>query len=207
LGIAHRIVARLPDRCIGYKDAMTDAVPSETAAVVFVCTGNRARSPLAEMLFRRARTGPGASTTSFGTLDVGPLPALPEAVDAGRLLGVDLSGHRARALRTGVLRSSSLVLGFEPFHVAAAVVDGGSDPGRTFLLRELVSLLESARSSGQRSVDEAIAEADLRRTRTRPDPTATIPDPLGQPDGVMLRTAREIEVLVTRLVSGLPLDR
>jgi protein-tyrosine-phosphatase len=129
---------------------------------------------------------------------------LPDAVEAGRLLGVDLSGHRARALRTGGLRSSSLVLGFEPFHVSTAVVDGGSDPGRTFLLRELVTLLEtSGRSAGQRSLEEAIADADLRRARTRPDPSATIPDPLGQPDGMMLRTAREIEALVARLVSGL----
>ena len=61
---------------------------SETVAehapfhVVFVCTGNRARSPLAEV-FLRAKVDSGAvRVESYGTLELGPAPATPEAIAA-----------------------------------------------------------------------------------------------------------------------------
>lgn len=174
--------------------------------VVFVCTGNRARSALAQALFRRHGTGAPAAVSSVGTLDVGPLPALPDAVEAGRRLSVDLTGHRARALRRANLSSADLVLGFEPFHVSAALVEGDADPARAFLLGELVMLLEEVawQHDPIARARAAIADADSRRVRNRPDRAApVVRDPLGKPAKVMLRTATEIDLLVRRLVLGL----
>jgi len=172
--------------------------------VIFICTGNRARSALAAALFRRYSAGVRTAVSSAGTLDLACLPALPDAVEAGRRLGVDLSDHRAHGLGRGDLGSTDLVLGFEPGHVSAAVVDGKADPARAFLLGELVMLLDDEGVWDDDPVERArkvIAIADSRRVRYRPDRAARIvPDPVGRPARVMHRTAHEIDGLVRDLV-------
>lgn len=174
--------------------------------VVFVCTGNRARSALAEAVFRLYTTEFRTSVSSVGTLDVGSIPPLPYAVEAGRRLGVDLTGHRTRSLRHTDLAPADLVLGFEQSHVSAAVVDGGAEPARAFLLGELVMLLDEV-AWGNDAIARArgtIADADSRRVRYRPDRAApVVRDPLGRPARIMFRTAKEIDLLVRRLVLGL----
>ena len=64
---------------------------------------------------------------SRGTSDVGAAPVLPEMLSAGAAFQLDLSKHRAVALGRGEFGDADLVLGFEQYHVAAAVVDGGAD--------------------------------------------------------------------------------
>jgi protein-tyrosine phosphatase len=171
--------------------------------VVFVCTGNRARSPLAEALFRRHSTGVPTTVSSVGTLELGDMPALPDAVTAGKRLGVDLASHAARHLSPGGLASADLVLGFEPFHVSTAVDEGRAMPSRTFLLRELVMLLGAA-PSGTDHVSHArvaIAGADSRRLQSWPAPAElVVSDPLGQPAQMMHQTAEQIDRLVRELV-------
>ncbi len=173
--------------------------------VVFVCTGNRARSPLAEALYRRYSEGAETVVTSYGTSDVGLMPPLPQAVEAAATLGVDLSGHRARTLRRGSLGDADLVLGFEPFHQAVAVVEGGAPAAHTFLLAELVSLLEEpfAGSVSETDARAAVAYADSRRVRSRPAAEAAIADPIGRPDDMMSQIATQIDDLVAGLVHGL----
>jgi protein-tyrosine-phosphatase len=173
--------------------------------IVFVCTGNRARSPLAESLFRRYASGLNTHVSSFGTYDVDGLPVLSGALEAGTRLGVDLSGHRARPLRQASLESADLVLGFEPSHVSAAVIDARANVDRTFLLGELVSLLEEAPTSDDPYLRarSAIAAADARRVRSRPDAAKALADPIGQPAAVVERISLEVDELVRRLVRGL----
>lgn len=179
--------------------------------VVFVCTGNQARSPLAEALFRRYANRVHTMVASYGTQDVGAMPALPLAVEAARRLGIDLTAHRARAVRHARLESADLILGFEPFHVAAAVIDGRAPSSRTFLLGELVTLFDAPAFGGDpyERARTLLADADVRRVRSRPDPGAqVVEDPIGKPAEVMTRTGAEIDRLVRQLVSGLfgPLD-
>ncbi len=112
--------------------------------VAFVCTANQFRSALAEAVCAHLLTGAPVEVTSFGVLDRPSSPPLKPAVDVARKLGIDLSRHRSRSLERGALADMSLVIGFERSHVAAAVVDGGAAPDRTFLLTELVQLLLAA---------------------------------------------------------------
>lgn len=70
--------------------------------LLFVCTGNTCRSPMAEGLFRKMLKEEGLEgrvlCQSAGLSPVEGEPASPNAVEALREVGVDISGHRARRL-------------------------------------------------------------------------------------------------------------
>lgn len=70
---------------------------AERAPVLFVCTGNTCRSPLAAALW--TQVAPGWPVLSAGT-DAWPgAPAADEAQEVAREYGADLSGHRARRVK------------------------------------------------------------------------------------------------------------
>jgi protein-tyrosine-phosphatase len=109
--------------------------------VAFVCTGNRFRSVIAAAAFLSATDGLPVHVGSYGTLELGPAGPLPVAVREGRALGLEISAHRARSLRTAQLGDAGLVVGFELQHVVAALDVAGAQIERTFVLTELIDLL------------------------------------------------------------------
>ena len=175
--------------------------------VAFVCTGNRARSPLAEALLLH-KVGPRlVDVSSFGTLDLTGQGALAEAVAVGRSLGVDLTSHRSRPLPRGSLRAMDLVVGFEPSHVVAAIATGGAPDANTFMLLELPELLDGLVSvdlpggvEGSRRLIERMH--NHRRARGNWSPPA-LPDPYGEPRQVMAETARLIDTTLSYLAAEL----
>ena len=168
--------------------------------VTFICTGNRFRSPLAESLLRNAVDSAVVTTESMGTLELGSVPPLPEAVAAARRFGLDLSSHRARPLTGSDLSERDLVLGFERMHVITAVVDAKAPRDRTFTLPELIGLLSDPDPPALTSPQARIREAALRRS---PDPgLGSIPelaDPLRRSHAEQEWIADEIDRLVRRL--------
>jgi protein-tyrosine-phosphatase/DNA-binding transcriptional ArsR family regulator len=72
--------------------------PAAPVAVLFVCTGNTARSPIAEALLRRHTAGR-VEATSAGTLPKPRLHPLTARVLRDEF-GVDISRHRPRHLNT-----------------------------------------------------------------------------------------------------------
>ena len=177
--------------------------------VVFICTGNRFRSPLAAALFSAEVDGLPVHTSSLGTLDLGSAGALPEAVAIGSSFGVDLSGHQTRALRQVDLEPLDLLVGFEWAHVQAAIVDGRAAIERTFTLPELVGLLTALPESEAGSVPAEQARARVQQahalrpagfmSRRAPE----IADPLGRPAATQRRIADELRELVTELAQRL----
>jgi protein-tyrosine phosphatase len=173
--------------------------------VVFVCTGNRARSPLAKALLRRRLSDLlSVDVSSAGTLRLDGAPALPAAVRAARRLGIDLAEHRSRALGSGSLASADLVLGFELFHLETAVA-AGARPERSFLLSELVALLPPDGGAGDpvRRARTAVRRAHARRLGSGAPGATAIGDPVGRPESTMRQTALEIDALVSRLALAL----
>jgi len=173
-----------------------------TVTIIFVCTGNRARSPLAASLLRRHVAGLPVHVGSRGTLDLGPLPALSEMLEAGSRRGVDLSGHAATTLAPMELRETDLVLGFEPFHVAAAVIDGGARRERAFTLPEFLELardLPLPRPTDIGAQIAAVADRAYARRGGSPLSAAEVRDPLGSRPEVFDQTATEIDRLVAEL--------
>jgi arsenate reductase (thioredoxin) len=62
--------------------------------ILVLCTGNSARSQMAEGLFRR-EGGEGWEVFSAGTR---PSTVRPEAIAAMREIGIDISGHRSKSV-------------------------------------------------------------------------------------------------------------
>src|ERR1700676_2328389 len=62
--------------------------------VLILCTGNSARSQMAEGLFRH-QAGDGFEVFSAGTK---PTSVRPEAIAAMNEIGIDISGHRSKSV-------------------------------------------------------------------------------------------------------------
>ena len=169
--------------------------------IVFICTGNRFRSVIGEGLMKRLTEGLPVRTTSAGTLDLGPVEALPEALELAPSLDLDLTEHRARCVRNVDLSEADLVLGFEYQHLAAAVTEGEARRERTFTVPELVTLLEEGGTAT--GGGDLVAEArravqradDARPGGRRPE----IADPLGASPEVFRDTSLEVRALTERL--------
>lgn len=178
---------------------------SQTVRVSFICTANRARSPFAAALLRRHSAGLPVVVDSFGTLEQRGAPALPQAIRTARSFGIDLIEHRARLLGTGQLAGSDLVIGFEPFHVAHAVVTGGVPRSRAFLLAELARALDDSSVQALRDVSELcalVARVEAVRTAGHWLPVS-IPDPVGGSDRRFLETYEEIERIIATIARRL----
>lgn len=187
-------------------DDSTDLPLGGGLDVVFICTGNRARSPFAAELLLDRLDGRSARVGSRGLLDVGPLPALPDAIWAAQRLGVDLTGHRAQALRQGELAEADLVVGFEPVHVVEAVTAGAASPQRAFLISELAELALEARSRDGRQHElgprQIVQLADELRGAQRLG-GGSVADPIGTSRSNFRSTFERIVRLVDDISLGL----
>jgi low molecular weight protein-tyrosine phosphatase len=104
--------------------------------VLFVCTANQARSPMAAAL-----AGPGCHAASAGTQARDGLPMTAEARAALRRHGHDPADFQSRRLTRDLIARADLILTMEGAHRAAVL---GHDPGalrRTFTLREFARLV------------------------------------------------------------------
>ena len=177
---------------------------AEPFDLVFVCTGNRFRSPLAEAVARQALASANARVRSVGTLELGVVGALPEAAAEARRLGLDLSAHRARHLGHGTVTDADLVIGFERTHVALSVVEGGAQRDRTFTLREIVDLVEMVAAPPQVEPVARARELIRRAAAARQaGGLSETPDPLGRGSAFARRTADEVAGLTKRLIDAL----
>jgi protein-tyrosine-phosphatase len=179
---------------------------SDRFSLLFLCAGNRFRSPLAAAFLRRLTIGLPVTVASAGMLEVGAAPALAEALNLGAWGGVDLSGHRARRLAAEHVRGVDLVVGFEQIHVRQAVIDVGADRTRAFSVGELVGLLgELDPPAPGRSSPEIARERVRLADRLRGgglSPDDEIPDPFGGSK----KDYRDAAVRVQRLVLALGAD-
>ena len=111
-------------------------------SVLFVCTVNRFRSPLAEAVFRRELQEahhPGDWIgSSAGTWTEAGLPAMPDAILAAAEVGLELSGHRSRPISLGLVKENTLIIVMHSSHKEALQVEFPEYGGKIFLLSEAV---------------------------------------------------------------------
>lgn len=90
--------------------------------VVFVCTGNTCRSPMAEGIFRsllKERNITDVQCTSCGLAAFAGSPASDHAIEAAKRFGADISSHRSRPFSRYLLDEGDLFVCMTNSHLKA----------------------------------------------------------------------------------------
>lgn len=114
----------------------------EQPAVLFVCTGNICRSPMAEALFIRLLAENGEDpeqwlVDSAGTWATDGQRVTDHSVKVMAKRGMDISRHRAKTVSRAMLALFDLILVMEPGHQEALRIEFPELSDRVFLLSEL----------------------------------------------------------------------
>jgi protein-tyrosine-phosphatase len=105
--------------------------------LLFVCTGNTCRSPLAEVIARRMiadRAITDLTVGSAGTSAWDDAPASDGALLVALEHGIDLGDHRSRPLAQELVSHAQVILTMGPHHLDRAEALGGT--GRSWLLTD-----------------------------------------------------------------------
>lgn len=103
--------------------------------LLFVCTGNTCRSPMAEVLARQEAIERGmqdVEVASAGTSAWDGAPASDGALLVALERNLDLTSHRAQALTTELVAAADAIFAMGPSHLERAEALGGE--GKSHLL-------------------------------------------------------------------------
>lgn len=157
-----------------------DLPRAEPFRLLFVCTGNTCRSPLAEALARRGIEKRGwrhVEVRSAGAATVDGLPASGGSSRVAREAGLDLEGHRSTRLDGSLVAGSDLILVMSRSHLE--------------VVRELGGGERAALLAGLAAGEEGIGGG------------AEIPDPFGQDDDAYRETLRVLDGMIGRVLDRL----
>ncbi len=149
-----------------------------TTTILFVCSGNTCRSPMAEGFMKKMladRLGrkidelaeAGYVVRSAGTFAGHGSPASPQTVEITRQRGIDLSNHHSRGLGIEDINTADFIFGMSPSHV-----------------------------------ETVLAIAPDAAAKTQPlDPEGEIADPIGGPMGAYEDVAAQITRALQRRIN------
>jgi glycine hydroxymethyltransferase len=150
-------------------------MPKPNIQILFVCTGNVCRSPMAEYLLRhRLGSSPHIQVASAGLMGLEGEPASPEAVTVLSELGIDLTPHRSRSLTREMAQAAKLIAVMTAAHRETILRQFPEAAGKTFLLTSF------GPAGAQKPAD--------------------IPDPIGSPESVYRRVRDQINTALSDLI-------
>lgn len=111
---------------------------NNTFVILFVCTGNTCRSPMAEaglrVLLEKERPGQ-TEVLSAGVAAAAGFPATMYAAEAVRIWNADLSAHASQALTRELVDRADLVFGMTQEHVREIVKRAPQAKHKVFLFK------------------------------------------------------------------------
>ena len=112
-------------------------------SVLFICTANRFRSPIAAIYFARevVRRGDDGDirVSSAGTWTEAGQPVTADAFTQANLYNINLSLHKSRPLTEDILKDSDLILVMENNHKEAILQEFPFCAERLYLLAEIAT--------------------------------------------------------------------
>lgn len=150
--------------------------------ILFVCTANICRSPMAEYLFR-SRLGPNLpwAVGSAGLAAVNGLAASQTAIEVMNEIGIDIKTHRSRELIPELVDMATIILGMTSAHVTEL-------KQRFPKARDRVYLLGSFNQNSENHATAACGGCHWRTSVAGKD----ISDPVGASREVYHRTLNDI---------------